>query len=102
LEKDQSIQQYIYKFNKINSQINVAEGKFDINQIKSRIFSDLSKSYQHFRTIYYLINQDIAVVNLINLLIQEEQSRKFQKLNKKEEKVNTVITNQIDGNRNNN
>jgi hypothetical protein len=48
------------------------------------------------------MNQDIAVVNLINLLIQEEQSRKFQELNKKEEKVNIVITNQTDGNRNNN
>jgi hypothetical protein len=41
-------------------------------------------------------------VDLINLLIQEEQSRKFQELDKKEEKVNTIITNQIDGNRNNN
>jgi hypothetical protein len=41
-------------------------------------------------------------VNLINLLIQEEQSRKFQRLNKKEEKINTITTNQIDGNRNNN
>jgi hypothetical protein len=41
-------------------------------------------------------------VNLINLLIQEELSRKFQKLNKKEEKVNIIITNQIDWNRNNN
>jgi hypothetical protein len=41
-------------------------------------------------------------VNLINLQIQEKQFRKFQKLNKKEEKVNTVITNQTDGNRNNN
>jgi hypothetical protein len=45
LKKDQSIQQYIYKLNKINSRINAAEGKFDISQIKSRIFSDLSKSY---------------------------------------------------------
>jgi hypothetical protein len=43
------------------------------------------------------MNQDIAVVNLINLLIQEEQSRKFQELDKKEEKINTVTTNQIDG-----
>jgi hypothetical protein len=41
-------------------------------------------------------------VDLINLLVQEEQSRKLQILDKKEEKVNTVITNQIDGNRNNN
>jgi hypothetical protein len=41
-------------------------------------------------------------VNLINLLVQEEQSRKFQELDKKEEKVNTVIINQTDGNRNNN
>jgi hypothetical protein len=48
------------------------------------------------------MNQDIAVVNLINLLVQEEQSRKFQKLNKKEEKINTIIINQTDGNKNNN
>jgi hypothetical protein len=41
-------------------------------------------------------------VDLVNLLIQKEQSRKFQELNKKEEKINTVIINQIDGNRNNN
>jgi hypothetical protein len=41
-------------------------------------------------------------VDLINLLIQEEQSRKLQKLDKKEEKINTIITNQTDGNRNNN
>jgi hypothetical protein len=41
-------------------------------------------------------------VDLINLLIQKEQSRKFQELNKKEEKINTIIINQIDGNRNNN
>jgi hypothetical protein len=41
-------------------------------------------------------------VDLINLLIQEEQSRKLQKLDKKEEKVNTVTTNQTDGNKNNN
>jgi hypothetical protein len=41
-------------------------------------------------------------VNLVNLLIQKEQSRKLQELNKKEEKINTVITNQTDGNRNNN
>jgi hypothetical protein len=41
-------------------------------------------------------------VNLINLLIQEEQSRKFQRLNKKEEKINTIIIHQTDGNRNNN
>jgi hypothetical protein len=93
LEKNQTIQQYIYKFNKINSRINTAGDKFDIDQIKSRILSNLSKFYQHFRTTYYLINQDIAVVDLINLLIQEEQFRKFQKLNKKEEKVNTIITN---------
>jgi hypothetical protein len=102
LEKDQSIQQYIYKLNKINSRINAAGGKFDIDQIKSRIFSGLSKFYQHFRTTYYLMNQDIAVVDLVNLLVQEEQSRKFQELDKKEEKVNTVIINQTDGNRNNN
>jgi hypothetical protein len=56
LKKDQTIQQYIYKFNEINSRINTAEGKFDINQIKLRIFSNLSKFYQYFRTIYYLIN----------------------------------------------
>jgi hypothetical protein len=30
LEKNQSIQQYIYKLNEINSRINIAEGKFDI------------------------------------------------------------------------
>jgi hypothetical protein len=48
------------------------------------------------------MNQDIAVVNLINLLIQEKQSRKLQELNKKEEKINTVTINQTDGNRNNN
>jgi hypothetical protein len=41
-------------------------------------------------------------VNLINLLIQKEQSRKLQKLNKKEKKINTIIINQTDGNRNNN
>jgi hypothetical protein len=93
LEKNQTIQQYIYKFNKINSRINAAGDKFDIGQIKSRILSDLPKSYQNFRTIYYLMNQDIAVVDLINLLVQEEQSRKFQGLDKKEEKVNTIITN---------
>jgi hypothetical protein len=93
LKKDQSIQQYIYKLNEINSRINTAGGKFDINQIKSRILNDLSKSYQHFRIIYYLMNQDIAVVDLINLLIQKEQSRKFQRLDKKEEKINTIITN---------
>jgi hypothetical protein len=56
LEKDQFIQQYIHKFNKINSRINIVGGKFDIGQIKSRIFSDLSKFYQHFRTTYYLMN----------------------------------------------
>jgi hypothetical protein len=41
-------------------------------------------------------------MDLINLLIQEEQFRKFQELDKKEEKINTVIINQTDGNRNNN
>jgi hypothetical protein len=41
-------------------------------------------------------------VDLINLLIQEKQSRKFQELNKKEEKINIIIINQIDGNKNNN
>jgi hypothetical protein len=102
LKKDQSIQQYIYKLNKINSRINTAGNKFDINQIKSRIFSDLSKFYQHFKITYYLINQDIAIVNLINLLIQKKQSRKLQELNKKEEKINTITTNQINGNKNNN
>jgi hypothetical protein len=56
LKKNQIIQQYIHKFNKINSRINAAGGKFDINQIKSRIFNDLSKFYQYFRIIYYLIN----------------------------------------------
>ncbi len=56
LKKDQIIQQYIYKLNKINSRINTAGSKFDINQIKSRIFNDLSKSYQYFRTTYYLMN----------------------------------------------
>jgi hypothetical protein len=86
LEKNQTIQQYIYKLNKINSRINIVGSKFDINQIKLRILSDLSKSYQHFRITYYLINQDIAVVDLINLLIQEEQFRKFQELNKKRRK----------------
>jgi hypothetical protein len=48
------------------------------------------------------MNQNIAVVNLINLLIQEKQSRKFQKLDKKEEKINTITTNQTNENRNNN
>jgi hypothetical protein len=93
LEKNLSIQQYIHKFNEINSRINTAGDKFDINQIKSRILSNLLKFYQHFRTIYYLINQDIAVVNLINLLIQKEQSRKLQELNKKKEKINTMTIN---------
>jgi hypothetical protein len=102
LEKNLSIQQYIHKFNKINSRINIAEGKFDINQIKSRILNDLPKSYQYFRTTYYLMNQDIAVVNLINLLIQEKQFRKFQRLDKKKEKINTITTNQTNGNKNNN
>jgi hypothetical protein len=41
-------------------------------------------------------------VDLINLLIQKEQSRKLQELDKKEEKINTIIINQTDGNRNNN
>jgi hypothetical protein len=41
-------------------------------------------------------------VDLVNLLVQEKQSRKLQGLNKKEEKINTITTNQIDGNRNNN
>jgi hypothetical protein len=41
-------------------------------------------------------------VDLVNLLIQEKQSRKFQKLDKKKEKINTIITNQTDGNKNNN
>jgi hypothetical protein len=41
-------------------------------------------------------------VDLVNLLIKKEQSRKFQELNKKEEKVNTITTNQTNGNRNNN
>jgi hypothetical protein len=41
-------------------------------------------------------------VNLINLLIQKKQSRKFQELDKKEEKINIIIINQTDGNRNNN
>jgi hypothetical protein len=77
LKKNQTIQQYIYKFNKINSRINITEDKFDIDQIKSRIFNSLPKFYQHFRITYYLMNQDIAVVNLINLLVQEKQSRKF-------------------------
>jgi hypothetical protein len=48
------------------------------------------------------MNQDIAIVDLINLLIQKEQSRKLQELNKKEKKINIVITNQTNGNRNNN
>jgi hypothetical protein len=48
------------------------------------------------------MNQDIAIVDLINLLIQEEQSRKFQELDKKEEKINTVTINQTNWNRNNN
>jgi hypothetical protein len=93
LKKDQTIQQYIYKFNKFNSRINIAGDKFDIDQIKSRIFNNLSKFYQHFRIIYYLMNQDIAVVDLINLLIQEEQSIKFQELDKKKKKVNIITTN---------
>jgi hypothetical protein len=93
LKKNQIIQQYTHKFNKINSRINTVGGKFDINQIKSRIFNNLSKFYQHFRIIYYLINQDIAIVNLINLLIQKKQSRKLQELNKKEKKINTIIIN---------
>jgi hypothetical protein len=41
-------------------------------------------------------------VNLINLFIQEKQSRKFQELNKKEEKINIIIINQINWNKNNN
>jgi hypothetical protein len=41
-------------------------------------------------------------VDLINLLIQKEQSRKFQELDKKEEKINTITINQTDGNKNNN
>jgi DNA repair exonuclease SbcCD ATPase subunit len=48
------------------------------------------------------MNQDIAVVDLINLLIQEEQFRKFHELDKKEEKINIIIINQTDENRNNN
>jgi hypothetical protein len=40
-------------------------------------------------------------VDLINLLIQKEQSRKLQELDKKEEKINTVSTNQTNRNRNN-
>jgi hypothetical protein len=48
------------------------------------------------------MNQDIAVVDLINLLIQKEQSRKLQELDKKKEKINTVTTNQTDWNKNNN
>jgi hypothetical protein len=102
LEKNQTIQQYIYKFNKINSRINTAGSKFDINQIKSRIFSNLPKFYQHFRITYYLINQNIVVVDLINLLIQKKQFRKFQELNKKEKKINTITINQTDWNRKNN
>jgi hypothetical protein len=39
------------------------------------------------------MNQDIAIIDLINLLVQEEQSRKFQELDKKEEKINIVIIN---------
>jgi hypothetical protein len=42
------------------------------------------------------MNQDIAVVDLVNLLVQEKQSKKFQELDKKEEKINTVIINQTD------
>jgi hypothetical protein len=38
-------------------------------------------------------------VDLINLLIQEEQFRKLQRLNKKEEKINTITTNQTDWNK---
>jgi hypothetical protein len=41
-------------------------------------------------------------VDLINLLIQKERSRKLQELNKKEEKINIMIINQTDGNKNNN
>jgi hypothetical protein len=41
-------------------------------------------------------------VNLVNLLIQKKQSRKFQGLDKKKEKINIITTNQIDWNRNNN
>jgi hypothetical protein len=41
-------------------------------------------------------------VDLVNLLIQKEQSKKFQELDKKEEKINTITINQTDGNRNNN
>jgi mRNA-degrading endonuclease RelE of RelBE toxin-antitoxin system len=41
-------------------------------------------------------------VDLINLLIQKKQFRKFQKLDKKEKKINTIIINQTDGNKNNN
>jgi hypothetical protein len=82
IQKEQSrkFQELNKKEEKINTVIiNIIENKFYIDQIKSLIFNDLSKFYQYFKTIYYLINQDIAVVNLINLLIQKEQSRKFQK-----------------------
>jgi hypothetical protein len=41
-------------------------------------------------------------VDLVNLLIQKKQSRKLQELDKKEEKVNTITINQIDGNKNTN
>jgi hypothetical protein len=46
------------------------------------------------------MNKDIAIVDLINLLIQKEQSKKFQELNKKEEKVNIILINQTNRNRN--
>jgi hypothetical protein len=39
-------------------------------------------------------------VDLVNLLIQEKQSRKLQRLDKKKEKINIIIINQIDGNKN--
>jgi hypothetical protein len=41
-------------------------------------------------------------VDLVNLLVQKKQSRKFQELDKKEEKINIIIINQTDWNKNNN
>jgi hypothetical protein len=93
---------YIYKFNELNSRINTTQGKLDIDQIKLHIFNNLSKFYQHFRIFYYLINQNIAVVNIVNLVIEEEQFRKLQELDKKEKKINIILIYQTNRNRNNN
>jgi hypothetical protein len=102
LEKDQSIQQYANKLNELNARIIAAGGKLENDQVKARILSGLPKSYQHFRTAYYMLNQDISASDLIHLLVQEEQSKRLQGLDKKEEKVNAVSINQVNRNKNTN